>query len=55
MPISHEIDETLGLVLTTATGVLTDSDILGLKDRLGSLRVRVSGREYRQGLAAEWD
>jgi hypothetical protein len=34
MPISYRIDEARGLVLTTATGTLTDDDILGLKARL---------------------
>jgi hypothetical protein len=34
MPISYQIDEARGLVVTTATGALTDADILGLKARL---------------------
>ncbi len=34
MPISYRIDEEKGLVLTTATGALTDSDILQLKASL---------------------
>ena len=34
MPISYHIDEGKGLVVTTATGTLTDSDILQLKARL---------------------
>jgi hypothetical protein len=34
VPISYQIDEARGLVLTTATAVLTDADILGLKARL---------------------
>jgi hypothetical protein len=34
MPISYRIDEARALVLTTATGALTDADILGLKARL---------------------
>jgi hypothetical protein len=34
MPISYEIDEARGLVHTTASGTLTDSDILQLKARL---------------------
>jgi hypothetical protein len=34
MPISYQIDEALGLVLTTATGVLSDTDILQHKTRV---------------------
>jgi hypothetical protein len=34
MPISYQIDEARRLVLTTASGALTDSDILRLKARL---------------------
>src|SRR5262245_10601393 len=34
MPISYQIDEARGLILTTASGTLTDSDILQLKARL---------------------
>jgi hypothetical protein len=34
MPISYQIDEAKGLVHTTASGVLTDSDILQLKAHL---------------------
>ena len=34
MPISYEINEARGLVLTTASGTLTDSDNLQLKARL---------------------
>jgi hypothetical protein len=34
MPISYQIDEARGLVLTTASGVLTDGDILQLKASL---------------------
>jgi hypothetical protein len=34
MPVSYQIDEALGLVLTTATGVLTDTDILQHKARV---------------------
>ncbi len=34
MPISHRIDESLGLVLTTAQGVLTEQDIRTLRQRL---------------------
>lgn len=34
MPISYRIDVERGLVLTTASGTLTDDDILQLKDRL---------------------
>jgi hypothetical protein len=34
MPISYRIDEPRGLILTTASGVLTDSDILQLKASL---------------------
>jgi hypothetical protein len=36
MPISYRIDDARGLVLTTATGALTDADILDLKARLAS-------------------
>jgi hypothetical protein len=36
MPITYRIDEAKGLVLTTATGALTDADILGLKARLAA-------------------
>jgi hypothetical protein len=36
MPISYRIDEAKKLVLTTASGVLTDSDILQLKSSLVS-------------------
>jgi hypothetical protein len=36
MPISYRIDEARGLVLTTASGTLTDSDILQLKARLAA-------------------
>lgn len=34
MPITYQIDAARGLVLTTATGDLTDADVLGLKARL---------------------
>jgi hypothetical protein len=34
MPISYRIDSKRHLVLTTASGVLTDDDILQLKERL---------------------
>jgi hypothetical protein len=36
MPISYKIDEDRGLVLTTATGTLTDADILSLKALLAA-------------------
>ena len=36
MPITYRIDEARGLVITTATGTLTDKDILGLKSRLAA-------------------
>lgn len=36
MPIAYRIDESRGLVITTATGSLTDQDILGLKSRLAA-------------------
>ncbi len=34
MPISYVIDAGRNLVLTTASGTLTDDDVLGLKGRL---------------------
>lgn len=34
MPITYEIDEPRAVVLTTATGILTDADILAHKSRL---------------------
>jgi hypothetical protein len=34
MPISHRIDKSLGLVFTTAQGVLTEQDIRTLRQRL---------------------
>jgi hypothetical protein len=34
VPISYEIDQARGLVLSTAGGILTDGDILSLKARL---------------------
>jgi hypothetical protein len=36
MPISYRIDSERGLVITTASGVLTDDDILELKRRLAA-------------------
>ncbi len=44
MPISYQIDEARGLVLTTASGVLTDGDILQLKSNL------VTDPRWRPGL-----
>lgn len=36
MPISYEIDTRLGLIRTTATGVLTDADLVAHKRALAS-------------------
>jgi hypothetical protein len=44
MPISYQIDEARRLVLTTASGVLTDDDILQLKARL------VEGPRWKPGM-----
>jgi hypothetical protein len=44
MPISYRIDPLRGLVFTTASGVLTDDDILDLKRRL------IGDPDFRPGL-----
>ncbi len=45
MPISYRIDESRNLVLTAATGVLTDAEVLEHKERL------LRDPEFRHGMA----
>ncbi len=44
MPITYEIDREQNLIVTTASGTLTDDDVLGLKARL------VQDKHFKPGM-----